>query len=90
MVQQQPLDLLIQQIRFGQVADPDRAPRHLVLIGRADAATGRADARGTTRLLARAVDPAVQRQDQRRVVGDPQAIRPDRDALAAQLVDLGE
>ena len=50
-----------------QVGHAHRAPRDLVLVRRADAATRRADRVRATRLLARAIERDVRRQDQRAV-----------------------
>ena len=68
----------------GEVAEADRAARHLVLVGRADAAPGGADAGVAQRRLAGAVELAVQRQDQRHVLGDADVVGADVHALAAQ------
>ena len=45
VVGQQTLDLVVERIGLGEVHEPDRSPRDLVLVGRADAAFGRADLR---------------------------------------------
>ena len=45
VMRQQPVDLERQRVRIRQIHDPDRAPPDLVLIGRPDAAAGRADLR---------------------------------------------
>ena len=76
--------------RVAEVGDADRAAADLVLVGRADAAAGGADLGGAGRLLAEAVKVLMQRQNQRRVLGDHQRFGADLDALAAELVDLGE
>ena len=80
VVEQQLVDLGRQGVGVGEVADADRAARHLVLVGRADAAAGGADLAGAlvaalAGVLARPVELAVQRQDQGRVLGDAQASR---------------
>ena len=95
VVQQQLVQLGLERRRVGEVADPHRPARHLVLVGRADAAAGGADLAGAlvaalAGLLARAVELAVERQDQRRVLGDPQRLDRDRDPLAAQGLDLAQ
>ncbi len=56
-----------------QVGDADAATRHLVFVGRADAATGGADRLATGSALARLVQGDVVRHDQRRGRGDLQA-----------------
>ena len=81
VVQQQLVELGGQRFRLGQIADADRAAGHLVLIGRADAAPGRADLAVAPRRLARAVQGRMQRQDQRGVIGDAQRFRRDRQPL---------
>ncbi len=53
----------------------------LVLVGRADAAAGGADLAGAARFLAQQVELAVQRQDQRGVLGERQDLGRDRHAL---------
>ena len=71
MVHEQPFDGLGKHLGLGQVAEPDGAPRHLVFIGRTDAA-----ARGPNLVAAAqgffagVVEIAVERQDQRRVFRD--------------------
>ena len=72
VVQQQLVELVRQGLRLGQVADADRTPGHLVLVGRADAAAGGADLALAAGRLARTVQRRMQRQDERRIVGDPQ------------------
>ncbi len=85
---QQTLDLGLQDGLVGQIAHTDRAARHLVLIGRADAATRGADLRPARGFLAGAIDQAMQRQDQRGVLGDLQHLRRDGDAQALDAGDL--
>jgi hypothetical protein len=67
----------------------DRAPADLVFIGRADAAPVVPILRAV-RGFARAVELAMQRQDQRRVLGDAQIVRRDGDALRLDALDLVE
>ena len=74
VMREQPLDLGLQDRRILQVDDADGAAADLVLIGRADAALGRADLEAGIRGLAEMVELAVQRQDQRGVVGDAQVL----------------
>ena len=74
VVQQQIVDPVFERLRLGQIADPHRAAADLVLVGRADAAAGRADPPRAAPLLARPVERAVRRQDQRRIVGEPQRL----------------
>ncbi len=73
VVGEQPRDLLVERVGFGEVAQADGAAAHLVLVGRADAALRGADLHaGGHRRLAMGVEFAVQRQDQRDVLGDEQ------------------
>ena len=79
VVQQQLVELGVERRRVGEVADADGAARHLVLVGRADAAAGGADLAGAlvallAGRLARPVELAVQRQDQGGVLGDAQSL----------------
>ena len=86
VMQQQLVDPAREQVGRRQIAHPDRPARDLVLVGRADAPAGRADRAGAGAAggaPARApVELAVQRQDERRGLGDAQIVRPDRDAAA--------
>ena len=88
VMREQLLDLRFQRRWVGQIDHADRAPADLVLIGRADAALGRAELAcpsSTSRGCGRA---RGERQDQRGVLGDDQIVRRDRDALRADLLDL--
>ena len=76
---------------IGQIHQADRASADLVLVGGADAAPRRADAqRRAGRFFADSVELAVQRQDQRDVLGDPQIVGRDRDVLLLQCGDFVE
>ena len=76
-------------VGIGEVADADGAAADLVLVGRADAAAGGADLARPPRASSRStVELAVQRQDQRGVLGEQQVLRRDRHALLAQRLDL--
>ena len=70
-MRQQAVDLGAQRVEIGEIHQADRAAADLVLIGRADAALGGADAR-CDGILADRFEFAVQRQDQRGVFGDAQ------------------
>ncbi len=63
-----------------QVLHAHRAPRHLVFVGRADAAAGGADGIGAARHFARLIQRDMRRKDQRAV---------GRDAQAREHVDAG-
>src|SRR5258708_4162096 len=90
VMQQQMVELVAEAGGVGEVAQAYGAAPDLVLIGRADAAAGGADLLLAARLLACAVDLSVRGQDQRRVLGDLEAVRRDDDALVADGVDLPE
>ena len=70
----EPVELRIQRVEMRQIAHPDRAAADLVLVSRADAAPGGADLAGARRGLAQAVEIAVERQDQRAIVGDREVL----------------
>ena len=89
MVRAQPVQLRLYLVEMRQIAHADRAAAHLVLIGRADAAPRRADLAGTRRRLAQTIEVAVQRQDQRAIVGNCEILGIDRHALRGQLLYLG-
>ncbi len=88
VVRQQPLDLAPERARVGKVHDTDRAPTHLVLVGRADAATRGAHAGQCTAGFTNGVELLVQWQDQGRVLGDTQALRRDLDPLLLEPVNF--
>ena len=88
---EQPRDLFVQRVGLGEVHHADRAAADLVLVSGADAALGGADLHAIAgRLLAMRVELAVQREDQRRVLGDLEIIGGYRDALLAQPLDLAD
>ena len=70
-----------------EIHHADGAPADLVLIGRADAALGGADLAVSRFGLAQRVELAVERQDQRGILGDAQIVAADVDA---ELLDLGD
>src|SRR3954454_20391150 len=74
---------------MGKVANPDRAPADLVLIGGTDAASRRADLARPRRIFAQPIEIAMDRQDQRARLGDPQGFGSNLDALLANALDLG-
>src|SRR5690606_30999374 len=65
VVVQRGLELLGQLLGIVQVGDADAAARHLVLVGRADAAAGGADGLAAGGLLAGLIQGDVVRHDQR-------------------------
>ena len=68
-------DVLLERLRIVEIADADAAARDLVLVGRADAARGRADLALAAPRLRQQVELAVIRQDQVRLVADRAAGR---------------
>ena len=89
VVRGQPVELGFEMVEMGKVANTDRAPADLVLVCRADAAQRRADLARAAGGFAQSVEIAVERQDQRAIVGDVQRLGRNRYALAAQFLDLG-
>ena len=89
MVRAQPVEHRVEVVELRKVAHADRAAADLVLISGADAAAGGADLAGAARVLAQRVEVAVDRQDQRAIVGNHQHVGSDRDALLADALDLG-
>ena len=71
-----------------EVAHADRAATDLVLVSRTDAAPGGADLALARGVFAQAVEIAVERQDQRAVVGDAEVVRGDLDPLPFEPFDL--
>ena len=84
----QPVELRFQRVQMRKVADPDRAAADLVLVSRPDAACRGADLARAGRRLAQAVELAMDRQDQRAVVGNDEIVVLDGDALALEPGDL--
>ncbi len=80
------LHLLRQLVRVHEVSHADRTAGDLVLVRRADAATGRADGLRARRHFARLIDGDVVRHDQRRGRRDLQA----RTHVHALLFQLGD
>ncbi len=88
VVHEDAIDLGTERRRVAQILHADGAAADLVLVGGADAATGGADLAGASGFLADNVKLAVQRQDERGVLGDAQVLGADGDALRGELVDL--
>ena len=74
----------------GEIHEADRAPPRLVLVGRADAALGGADLGAGAAAFAQRVELAVEREDERGVLGDPQVLAADREPLLREALDLGD
>ena len=84
----QTVDLRAEIVEMGEVADADGATADLVLISRADAATGSADLARAAGIFAQTVQIAMERQDQRAGFGDLEILRRDDDTLSRQLRDF--
>ena len=83
-----PVELRLQAVEMSQIAHADRAAADLVLIGRPDTATGRADLALARRRFAQHIQIAVNRQDQRAIVGNGEIIGIDDHALPFELGDF--
>ena len=90
VMHQQALDLGAERRQVGKVHEADGAAADLVLVGRADAALGGADAALGIVGLADRLELAMQRQDQGGVLGDAQTLGSHRDALLGDGGDLVE
>src|SRR6185437_2222891 len=64
VVSAEPVEIGAEFVEMRKIADPDRAAADLVIVRRADAAPGRADLAGARRILAQAVEVAVDGKDQ--------------------------
>ena len=73
-----------------EIGEANADARHLVFVGRADAAAGGADAALAAQAFARQVDGAVVGHDQVRAVADLQQLVLREEAALPQLIDLGE
>ena len=89
---EQAIDLGRQRVEAGEVHHTHGAAANLVFIGRPDAAAGGADlgARIRSGVLAETIQFAVQRQDERGVLGNLQHIRRDFDTLRLELGRFGD
>ncbi len=70
MMGAEPIELHFQAAEMRQIAHPDRAAANLVFIGRADPAPGGADLAGARSGFAQQIEIAVNRQDQRAIIGN--------------------
>ena len=89
VVHEQTVDLGSQRAEVLEILGADGAPAGLVLVGRADAAPRGADPLLAGGRLAQLIELAMQRQDQRGVLGDLEVAGIDGDAALRQGVDLG-
>ena len=85
MVGAQTIQLRVKSIQMCQVTHADRAAANLVLISRTNTATGGANLARASGSFAQAIEIAVDRQDQRAIVGEREIFGVDRNALPAQL-----
>ena len=83
------LNVRLQQLRAQQVHDAQAAARHLVLVGRADAAAGGADLLASRRALGGQLDHAMVGQNHLGAIGDIELLI-DGHAERAQLGDFLE
>jgi hypothetical protein len=90
VVRQKTIDLVRERVEVGQIHQADSTAADLVFIGRADAAAGGADRGARIGGFAQRIELAMQRQDQRDVLGDAQVLRADVDALALQFCNFIE
>jgi hypothetical protein len=74
VVRGQALDLPRNRFRIGEVSDANGAAANLIFVRRADATLGCADGRVTRLVLARGVEIAVERQNERGLIGEHQQI----------------
>jgi len=88
VMREQAIDLPIQRIGIGEIVDANGAAADLILVGRADAAAGGADARAARGGFARDIQFAVQRQDQATIVRQHKLFGIHRHALRSELGDL--
>ncbi len=89
MVDENAIDLGAERVQVLQILDADRAAADLVFVSRTDATPGGADLAVTGRRFTDLIEFAMERQDQRRVFGDPQVVLGDDDVLGFELVDFG-
>ncbi len=85
---EEPLELGGQGVALGEIAEPDGAAAHLVLVGRSYAAARGADLEPAVAVLAPAVEIAVERQDEGRILGHLEHRRRHPDAEPGQALDL--
>ena len=88
VMREEALDHGMEVLWAGEVHDAQGAPADAVLVGRADAALGGADAQAGIDALARRVELAVDREDERGVLGDLERVGRHVDALHGQPVHL--
>ena len=87
---EQFIKLVRQGFGFSQIAQANRAPRYLVLIGRANAAPCGADFRIAPRRFACLIQSRMQRQDQWHIIGDAQILRRHGKPLCRHFGDFGK
>ena len=88
VVRAKPVEQRLQLVQVRQIAHPDRPAADLVLVSRADPTPGRADLALARRRFAQHVEFAVERQDQRAIVGDGEVRGRDRHALPFEPLDF--
>src|SRR5262245_56794359 len=88
VVGEDALDLGLERGEVLKVHHPDGTPPDLVLVSRADAALGGPDPPVSGRTLAQRIELAVERQDQRCILGDAEIVAGDADPELLHLGDL--
>src|SRR5262245_1842569 len=88
MVGEDALDLRLERGKVLEVHHSDCAPPDFVLVSRADAALGGPNPSVSGRTLAQRIELAVEREDQRRILGDSEIITGDADPELLHLGDL--
>src|SRR5262249_37812951 len=87
---EQAVHLRAKRAKVLEVLRANGAPAGLILISRADSPPGCTDSVLAGASLAQLVKLAMERQDQRGILGDLKAVRTDVDAALLQRVDLGD
>ena len=88
VVGKQPIDLRRQRRLLGEIDQAEGPPTDLVFVGGADAAAGRAQRLARIRAFAGDIELAMERQDERGVLGDQEVLRRDLDAGGADALHL--
>jgi hypothetical protein len=88
VMREKSLDLAIERRAVGQIHQADGAAPDFVFVGGADAASRRADGQRGVGGFADRIEFAVQRQNERSVLGDAQIVRRHGNPLGAELADF--
>ena len=82
------IDFRSERLGRCQILHADGAPTDFIFVCGTDAATGRADLLGASSFLTELIELAVQRQNQRRVLGNTEVVAGDRQTLVPELFDF--